>query len=261
MSKADAVVLAGALAVPDPDAGDGAANRAMAKLGDKTMLQWVVDALRSSPSVGRLVAVGQVSAVGLDQVIEPGGDLVENLRRGIDAVGTDRPVLVASSDIPLLTPGAVEDFLGRAESAGADLVYPIVPKAHCEARYPGLKRTYVRTADGIFTGGNLMLVRPQFVEQNWHTIAAAYACRKHTLKLARMIGLGVLARVLVGQLVPCVLRVSLLERAASRMLGARVAAVVSAYPEIGEDVDKPSDLAAVREILAKQIVDKRSGEL
>ena len=35
-----------------------------------------------------------------------------------------------------------------------------------------------------------------------------------------------------------------------RMLGGKVAAVVTAYPEIGEDVDKPSDLAAVRKILA-----------
>ena len=33
------------------------------------------------------------------------------------------------------------------------------------------------------------------------------------------------------------------------MLGGKVAAVVSAYPEIGEDVDKASDLNAVLEIL------------
>jgi hypothetical protein len=46
-----------------------------------------------------------------------------------------------------------------------------------------------------------------------------------------------------------VLRISMLERAVSRMLDAKVAAVVSAYPEIGEDVDKPSDLEVVRRIL------------
>jgi hypothetical protein len=67
-----------------------------------------------------------------------------------------------------------------------------------------------------------------------------------------MIGMGVLARVMLARVMPSVLRVSMLERAVEHMLGARVAAVVSDYPEIGEDVDKPSDLEAVRRILDQE---------
>ncbi len=223
----------------------------MIPIAGKSMLQWVTDALRGAPSVGRIAAVGEVSADGLDLVVEGGESMVENIRRGIEALKAEGAVLVVSSDIPLLRPEAVEDFLDRATKLDADLAYPIIPRAHCEKRYPGIKRTYLRTGDGVFTGGNLMLVRPEFVARNWRTIAAAHAARKHVLLLARMIGIGVLVRVIAARLFPGLLRISMLEKAAGRMLDARVAAVVSPYPEIGEDVDKPSDLEAVERFLGR----------
>jgi len=169
---------------------------------------------------------------------------VENIRLGLEALDAQGPVLVASSDIPLLTAEAVDDFVARAEKLDVDLAYPIIPRAHCEARYPGMKRTYLRTADGVFTGGNLMLLRPEFVERNWEMIAEAYAARKRVFRLARMIGIGVLIRAAAARLFPGLLRVSMLEKAASGMLG-----VVSPHPEIGEDVDKRSDVEAVERFL------------
>ena len=250
MSKIDAVVMAGAPAGAELSPDQPELSRAMIRLGEKTMLQWVVDALRASPSVGRMAAVGEVSGDGLDMVIEPGTTLVENMKRGIEALGEAERVLVVSSDIPLLTAEAVEDFIARAEKLDVDLAYPILPKSHCEARFPGIKRTYLTTGDGVFTGGNLMMVRPEFVARNWEAISGAYAARKQVVKLARMIGIGVLLRVLAAKLLPGILRISMLEQAAGRMLDAHVAAVVSAFPEIGEDVDKASDLEAVRRILA-----------
>ena len=249
MSKIDAVIMAGAPA-GELSPGDESISRAMILLGDKTMIQWVVDALSGSPSVGRIVAVGNVAADGLDEVVSPGDSLVGNLKLGLGAVDPSESVLVVSCDIPMLTPEAVEDFVSRAVRMDADLAYPVVLKDACERQHPGLKRTYLKTGDGTFTGGNLMLVKPVFFERNWAAIEEAYAARKQIGKLARNIGLWVLLHVIVGQALPSVLRISALERAVSRMLGGKVAAVVSEYPEIGEDVDKPADLAAVRKILA-----------
>ncbi len=249
MDKVNALILAGAPAGVEmsPDGGD--ISRAMLPIGGKTMLQWVVDALRGSPSVGRIVAVGRVEADGLDRAVEPRDSLVANMKLGLETIGRCEAVLIVSADVPMLTSDAVEDFLADAGELDADMAYPIIRKADCEARHPDLRRTYLKTGDGMFTGGNIMLVRPDFVQRNWHAIEDAYAARKHVAQLARMIGLGTLLRVLLGQAFPALLRVSALENAASRMLGGKVAAVISAYPEIGEDVDKPSDLVAVRAIL------------
>ncbi|MCE5197471.1 MAG: nucleotidyltransferase family protein [Armatimonadota bacterium] len=249
MDRVDAIILAGAPADPGLAPEGVSISRAMIGLGNKTMLQWVVDALRRSSSICRIAAVGDVSADGLDMVIQPGENLVGNIKLGIDALKPSGHVLIVSSDIPLLTAESVDDFISRALKNDVDLAYPILPKAHCEKRYPEFKRTYLKTASGVFTGGNIMLVKPDFIERNWNAIAAAYAARKKIFKLARIIGVGVLLRAVIAQVIPQALHISMLERAVSRMLDARVAAIVSAYPEIGEDVDKHSDLEAVKKIL------------
>lgn len=250
MQTVDALILAGAPAGPEMDPEGVLTSRAMVDIGGMTMLQRVVDALRGSSSISRIVAVGNVSADRVDAIVEPGGDLMENIRRGLEALSATAPVLVVSSDVPLLTPEAVDDFLDTATKLDVDLTYPIITQESCESRFSGMKRTYLKTADGTFTGGNLMLVKPDFVRNNWDVIADAYAARKQVGKLARIIGLSVLARFVVGQVIPSVLRLSYLEDAVSRLVKAKVAAVVSSYPEIGEDVDKQSDLEAVRRILA-----------
>lgn len=240
--------MAGAPAGAELSPAAPSISRAMIPLGDKTMLQWIVDALRGASSVGRIVAVGDVSADGLDEVVAPGDGLVGNMKLGLGAVGPCDAVLVVCSDVPLLTAQAVDDFVTRAVGLGVDMAYPIIRQGDC-AKHPGLKRTYLKTGDGVFTGGNIMLLRPDFVERNWKAIQESYEARKQIGKLARMIGVGVLVRVIFAQAFPGALRVAALEQAASRMLGGKVVAVVSSYPEIGEDVDKPSDLAAVRRIL------------
>ncbi|MCE5324439.1 NTP transferase domain-containing protein [bacterium] len=249
MSKIDAIILAGAPAGEDLNPTDPSKSRAMVDICGKSMLGWIVDALKASPSIGKIAAVGDVVADGLDMVIKPGDSLVSNIKLGIDALKSEGSVLIVSSDIPLITPEGIEDFLERAVRLNVDFAFPVLPKAHCIKRYPELRRTYLKTGDGVFTGGNLMLASRHFFEHSWDAIAGAYAARKHVIDLARMIGLGVLLRVIIAQMIPQVLRISMLEKAVSRMLDAKVAAVVSAYPEIGEDVDKPSDLEVVRRIL------------
>ncbi len=159
-------------------------SRAMVRLGDKTMLAWVVDALRASSLIGRIVAVGRVEAEGLDSVVEPGEDLVANIKLGIDSLGgpdvgeAKSHVLIVSSDIPLLTPEAVEDFIEQTRPLDAGMAYPIIPRGRCEASYPTLRRTYVSTSDGVFTGGNILLVSREFIAGNWEIISRAYAARK-----------------------------------------------------------------------------------
>ncbi len=213
------------------------------------MLQREVNALRACTSIGCIVAVGNVSAEGLDQTVAAGCDLMDNIRRGLETLGSEGPVLVCGSDVPLLTAEAVSDFLMKAAERDVDLAYPVIAREICESAFPGIKRTYVKTADGVFTGGNLMLVKPEFLWRNWDVIAQSYAARKQAVKLARIIGLPVLARFVLGQIIPSTLRLSYIEEAVGRLVGARVAAVISSYPEIGEDVDKQSDLEAVRKIL------------
>lgn len=254
--KADVVVLAGGRNGAEMAAATGVENRALTPLGARTMLDYVTSALHEAPSVGEVYVVGEVPAGPNHHGVRGGETLLDNLMAGVRASeaggGGDR-VLISTSDIPFLTPAAIEDFLVRAAQSGADLCCSYVPVALCYARFPDMKRTAVKVREGPLTLGNLMLVNPHFLRTHQETISRAYAARKSPIQVARMLGGGLLARLLLAQFVaPSLLTVGALEQGVSRLLGggARAVGIRSEYPEIGTDVDKPADVAIARRLLA-----------
>ena len=248
----DAVVLAGGKNSPEMTAATGAENRALTPIGTRSMLEYVVAALTDTPSVGRIFVVGDVPQSDRYAAVTGQETLLDNLMAGLTAVGDQERVLISTSDIPFVTPQSLEDFIGRASATDADLCCSYVPLAACTQKYPEMKRTAIMLAEGRFTLGNVMLVRPRFLVNHQEAITQAYAARKSPVQIARLLGLGLLLRLLGSQIVsPRLLATSALEDAVSRLLdGGRVVGICSAYPEIGTDVDKPEDVAIARRILA-----------
>lgn len=210
------------------------------------MVDFVVQALEESPSVARVVVVGPVPELEylkqgkVKAVLACADSVMENLRRGLDWLKPQDFVLVATSDIPLLTAAAVEDFLQRARETEADFYYSIVEKSAGEARYPGVKRTYVRLKDGTFTGGNLFLFHPRILDRAWDLAENMVRLRKEPLKMCSLLGWGLVLRLLLGQLT-----IADVERRFAQIVGARGKAIISPYPEVGIDVDKPADYELV----------------
>lgn len=245
-----AVVLAGGKNSPEMAKATGTENRALTPLGGQTMLDYVVSALAGAPSVGKIIVVGTVPQSERFVTVTPGETLLENLLAGLDAAGDGERVLISTSDIPFLTPDAVEDFMTRAIATGADLCCSYVPLALCIQKYPEMKRTSVKLGEGRFTLGNLMLVSPKFLRAQEGVITAAYAARKSPIAVAKLLGGGLLLRMLGAQLLPRLLPIGVLEAEVSRVLDGRVVGICSAYAEIGTDIDKPADVALARRLLA-----------
>lgn len=257
--RVDAVVLAGARNDgPLADSAD-AEWEALIDVGGRPMAAWVLEALRDTGRVGRVAVVGPpepLSALadperggvaggdGFDLTF-PGdaGGLLANLELGFRSLASERPVLVATGDIPLVTPEAVTDFLAACEAEEADVHYPIIRREDSEARYPGVVRTYVRLLDGEFTGGNVALVAPHVVTRHRAVFEQAVAMRKNPIGLARLFGLGLLLKMLLGRL-----RVRDVEARFVKAFGLKGRAVLCPHPEIGMDVDKPADLELIRRV-------------
>lgn len=250
--KLPVVILAGGVNNPEMEAVTGVTQRALTRLGPKTMLAWVTDGLQRSESTERIIVVGDVPSDPSYQQIAPRETLIENLMAGLEATGTNASgVLVSTSDIPFLTPESVDDFVQRAQETGADICLPYVSLALCNTRFPQMKRTALKVREGTFTLGNLAYVRPAALLAHRETIMAAYAARKSVWKLGQMLGVGLLLRVILSQTIaPHFLTVAALEASVTRLLGCRARGVVSAFPEVGADVDKPEDVKIAREILA-----------
>jgi len=222
---------------------------ALVPLGGKAMATWVALAALGSPSVKRLAVVGPTelaATLGDGRVVhvDPGGDMFDNLMRGVSSLGGSDRVVVLSSDIPLATSKMVEDFIRRAEGVEADFVYPIIPKERVEATFGASRRTYVKLRQGTFTGGNLILVNTAKVERLAQRARGLIALRKSPLGLAREIGVGFLLRFLL-------LRPPLqdLERHFSRIMGLTARALIVDDAALGVDVDRPEDLILFQKFL------------
>ncbi|MHB0998239.1 MAG: NTP transferase domain-containing protein [Armatimonadota bacterium] len=254
-TKIPAAILAGGPADTEMQARFSIQYRAELPVCGKMMLQRVVDALRDSSYVENICVVGNILCDGVTKNIPSADTMLENLIAGVNACadgsGDDR-VLIVTSDIPLLFPGAVDDFIERCQG-DADLYYPVVSKEDNDKRFPGVKRTYVKLAEGTFTGGNIMIMSTRFISENADLLREVMAARKSVAKLAGLVGFGTLLRVIIAQTVwKGAISLSTLERTVGRIMNAKVKAVQCPHPEIGADIDKIDQLDAMESLLISE---------
>ena len=243
-----AVVLAGGRNKPPMAAAAGSEYRALTPFRGRPMVDHVVRALCEAESVAEITVVGPIPASNGFRVIADHGGFVENIYAGLDAVEAEF-VLISTSDIPFVTSESIDAFIAQARAEDADVVYPVVRLEDCYKQFPGIKRTAVRLKEGEFTGGNVALVRKEFMDTQRERIARAYGLRKSPLQLALMIGLGTAIK-LAGTIIlrRPLLSIPQLESSISRVIGGKSLAAVTGYAELATDIDRDSDLAVAESV-------------
>ncbi|NPV53712.1 MAG: NTP transferase domain-containing protein [Firmicutes bacterium] len=255
----DAVILAGADNEGPLKDLDPARYEALIEINGKPMVGYVIDAIAGARGIGNIVVVGPgealESAPGLIDEHIPAGrvrfanrgrSILENLDIGVRELGAgaqDR-VFVATGDLPLLTSGAVEDFLERCEKLDSDICYSVVTKETNDARFSGIKRTYMKIADGVLTGGNVMVVRPAAIDKCRKLVDMAVVSRKKPWLMLSVLGVRCAVKFLFGTL-----RVRDIEERFHRLTGLKGSGVFTPYAEIAMDVDKPAHLEFARSVL------------
>jgi GTP:adenosylcobinamide-phosphate guanylyltransferase len=249
-SKVDAVILAG---------GDGEVIdptqrfKGLVPIAGKPLVEWVVDAFRSSSLIGEIaVVIPTAENLGawvdrVDKLVVSDREFMDNAIAGAASFRSDRPVLVATGDIPLLTGAAIDAFIEIGLATGAEFVYPLVPQQAVEGAYPGSQRTYFKLKSGRYTGGNAMIVDPRLLPAARDLGQRLFNDRKNAVALVRAAGVGFVVKFLFGRLVPEDLADKIRE-----LLGGSGAAVVLDDPSIAMDVDKPADLQLVEPILLRR---------
>ncbi len=246
MKRVDALILAGRANRGAFREVSPAEWEALIEIAGRPMLSYVVDAVVGSPRVGRIVVVGPsvLRRILPERVhlVEPGADLVENVRLGVAALAglpgePGEALLVSSGDVPLLTPEIVDRFLDLCAPAPASVHYPVIRRETCEARYPGARRTYARLKEGELTGGNLFLVAPDACPPCLAVLERFFAARKSPVRLARLLGVGFLLKFLFKRA-----GISDAEAICTRLTGCPARAVICPDPEVGMDVDRPEHL-------------------
>jgi GTP:adenosylcobinamide-phosphate guanylyltransferase len=228
-------------------------QRALLRVHDRLLLDLLLETLTHVPSIVETATVAPADTLSTLDVlpgvkVAAGETLVENMLRGARALDAQAPthLLYVTGDIPLVTAEGLETFIRDSLNSAAALTYPIIPRAACERRFPGAHRTYARIKEGTFTGGNVILTRASLLDDKQALIQGLYQARKAPFKLAGILGMATVVRLLTGTL-----DLPYLEAVASRILDAPVRAIVTEHAEIGFDVDKAADLLAVEHALTR----------
>jgi GTP:adenosylcobinamide-phosphate guanylyltransferase len=92
-------------------------NKSLMDVSDKWMVEYVVDALRESGMIDKIAIVGPAETLKsrladrVDYFIREEAHLFENLKKGLSLFKDEEFVLVASSDIPMIT-GSITPRIG-----------------------------------------------------------------------------------------------------------------------------------------------------
>jgi len=255
----DAIITAGGIPKPEDPLYKytQGQSKAMLKIADKSMVQWVLDAVCGSEKIEHIVIVGLEPDSGVVcekplQFIPNQGGMIDNIRTGIAKVVEINPdselVMLVSSDIPALTTEMIDWVIDTALETEDDFYYNLIPRDVMEKRYPGSNRSFVKLKDVEVCGGDLNVVRVSATYGNdelWNKLVSA---RKNAFKQAALFGFTTLILMLTRRLslqdaVPRV----------EKQLGVRGRAILCPYAELAMDVDKPHQFEILRVDLEKQV--------
>ncbi len=242
----DVVIPAGGT-IPDEYADRiGTPLRALAPVGPGRVptLQRVVDALRGSGRVRRIVCVAPPAVrdaiTGVDGWLPSGDSGPRNILLGLAALpDPETPALVCTSDLPLLTAGAVRHFVERARP-DADVSLGLVGKAAYERAFPGSPMSlFVPFRDvGPVTMSCLFRLRPALLTRNAALLERAFAGRKSQWDMAALLGPALLCRFALRRLTLAAVRAR-----AETLLHCRADVIRDCPPELALDIDTTDDYA------------------
>lgn len=249
MTGFQALVLAGSRGGADPVADyAGAPHKALIRLRGETLLARVVRALAAA-GAERIAVISshpgvraEAARLGAESLEEAAGPSL-SVKQAAEQLGA--PVLVTTADHALLDPVWVERFLNDVPD-GVDVAALVAARATVENAAPGAQRTWLKLADGHWSGCNLFYLaneRALSIVDLWRRVEAE---RKRPWRMARILGLGMLLRFATGRLklTDAALRLG-------QLAGVRAAIVPTPYGLASVDVDKPADLDLVRSIVGE----------
>ncbi|GFR35380.1 nucleotidyltransferase family protein [Thermobrachium celere] len=239
----NALILAG-------DRGEDGVSKALLRIGQKYMIEYIIDALNGCANVKDIYIVcdenveNKISSK-VKGCIRPREGIIENIQAASEYIkDKNTPLIICTADIPLVSSEAVDDFVIECESKNIDVGYPIIDKRLNDVKYPDVKRTYVKMKEGTYTGGNIIYIKMEVIDKFTDKAKQLVQYRKKPLKMSRILGITFLLRLALGKLtIPAV------ESKIGRMFDVNGKAILTKYPEIGNDVDKQEDIDFVKKYL------------
>lgn len=246
----NALILAGSKEKGPLEISNNVENKALILLNNKTIINYIIEALNNSKKIEKIIVVGPEkelsSYIGnkVEKILNPGDNILDNIEKGLNYLNSQDSILILTSDIPLITSDAIDEFIEICEKRKAMVAYPIIVKEKILVKYPETKRTYIKMKEGTVCGGNIVLLKPEVFFQNKKLIKGLVNDRKDVRKYVKILGFKFIIKFLLK-----ILTFNDIERKISEIVGYNSIAVNVSHPEIMIDLDKISDLKLIRKCI------------
>ena len=255
--KVDAIVLAGGINHIELYPGYTPGYKSLLEVGGRPSIVYTLEALAATSRINRVCIVGPADELrpalakhlpGRDyEFIDGGETFFESVEHGLRHLQGDDFVMVATADIPLITAGAIRDFLeacdGLESKFSENICISLVPREAYIGPYEQFTKHFNPFRDVEVCHGNLLLVDPGILDNEEATsrINAIYNARKNPLGTARAVGLRVGLSYAFGVEVTSLLSLQRMARIASWRFKLGLLPVLIDHPEITIDIDEPAD--------------------
>lgn len=247
MASFAALVLAGTRPGGDPFAqSQGVSHKGLIEIGGQPMISRVIAALFSA-GAGRIIVSTDdprlrdiAETLGAETIPSAHGPS-ESAALGLAAAGA--PLLITTSDHALLRPEWICTLI-EGTPANADLAVMLARRDQVERALPGSRRTYLRFADGDWSGCNLFYLQTDRAKAAIDLWRSVEQDRKRPWRIAARLGPATLLAMVFR-------RLTLAEGLArlGHRIGLSAALVPAPNGLAAVDVDKITDLATVRTLL------------
>ena len=250
--KRTAILLAGRRPGVDPMAqAEGVALKALIPIAGEPMVARVARTLLAAPEIASIVVLTQdvdviAAALPADpriRVERSGAGIAGSVSAVAGGAFAPWPLFVTTADHALLDPQTVSAFLAAVAAAPADIAFGMVERRIVHARFPHNRRTCLKFRGGWWTGANLFALNGEGARTALSLWSEVEQERKKGWKLVARFGPWLLLRALTRTIT---LQAGV--AAAARRIGIVARMIPLADPLAAVDVDKPSDLALVRQV-------------
>lgn len=229
--------------------------KAMIPIGEKPMIQWVLDALAAAKTIDRIVLIGLADNIQVRYPreivrIEDRGGMVENIIAGASTLlsypSPSQYALVVASDVPAVTPAAIDWISEQTVRAQKEMIYTVVTQPVMEQRFPSSKRTYIPLKDMAICGGDVNAIELKKINYENPIYRKLIDARKNALKQAALLGLDTLLLIALRAIT-----LAQTEKRVCQRLEVNGMVLPSPFAEIAMDIDKPGQLELLRQDLVK----------